>query len=249
MTACSSRNAVSRHGSSLAIPKCRHRVAYGVVAALALAVASSRATAGTIVYGNLGASGTNSVGSTTVDINGTSTPVYTALAQGFTTGNSLLTIESAKLGLFATTGTPVARTVSIWTDSGGSPGTKTFTSAFTNVGDVSAYSFSFSGATLSANTPYWLIPDTGLGEVLSWYVLLTNPSAQNGSGYSFVGTKSSAGSGTWNPLTFPGPGVTVSLTASDPGVVPEIDPNAIGGAMAFVTGALGWLERRRLARR
>lgn len=242
MTACASRSS-SRLGSWQRMSASRWLFVCGV--GVALAVAASGANAGTLVYGNLGASGTNSIGSASQDINGTSSPIYKTLGQGFTTGSSLLTIEKAELGIFVSP-PGQSRTVSIWTDSSGTPGTKTFTSSAVNVTD-GKMSFPFTGAALAANTSYWIIPDTQSGDTLSWYFNTTTPTGQNGSGYSFLGTKSLDTSNTWADYGFQG--LSMSLTASDPSVIPEIDPNAIGGVMAFVTGALGWLERRRLARR
>lgn len=204
-----------------------------VASVLCLVVQPARAT---VVFGNLGAAGTDAISGTNTDFGpGDSNEI--SLAQGFTTGSSsqYLTVTSVTLGLFATSTGTLDRTVSIFSDSSGVPGSAVFTSAVTPVGNTGTYTFNFSNAVLSPNTSYWVVPEGPA----SWYLNNSNtaPGGLNSSGYVSIGTKLLNTSTQWVNSTFPG--YTASVVA-----VPE--PMTIGLlAVAGLAGGITALRRRR----
>lgn len=205
------------------------------VAACSLAFASLPAEA-TVVFGNLGAAGTDAISGTNTDF-GPADSNEVSLAQGFTTGSSsqFLTVSSISLGLFAQSSGTVNRTVSIFSDVSGAPGAAVFTSAATPVGNTGTYVFNFSNATLNPSTSYWVVPEGPA----SWYLNNSNtaPAGLNSSAYVSTGTKLQNTSAQWVNATFPG--YTVSVVA-----VPE---PATVGLLAAVGLAGGFaLARRRL---
>lgn len=205
---------------------------------------SSPASAqGTVVYGNLGASGTGALSATNTDYGGGGQfDSIAKLAQGFTTGTSTqnLSVLSVTLGLFSNDA-PAARTVSIYTDNSGKPGTSLYTSASQDVTTTNLYTFNFTAAQLAASTTYWIVPSGPA----SWYLNKTfsTPDGLNGSGWTYAGVKEedTVSPGTWDDSL---PAYSLSITAG--AGVPEIDPSGLGSVIALVTGALGLLERRRL---
>lgn len=200
-----------------------------------LGLVSQRAEA-TVVFGNLGASGTDAISGTNTDF-GPADSNEVSLAQGFNTGSSSqdLTVTSISLGLFATSTGTENRTVSIFSDSAGVPGAAVYTSAVTAVGNTGTYTFNFSNAVLSPSTSYWVVPEGPA----SWYLNNGNsaPSGQNSSGYTSIGTKLQNTSSQWVNATFPG--YTVSVVA-----VPE--PTTVGLVVAAgLTGVVALVRRRR----
>jgi hypothetical protein len=170
-------------------------------AVLAMLLASASTARADVVYGNLGPAGAGSLSSTNTDF-GPTDPNERGIAQGFTVGSSstLRTIESITLGLFVD-GT-AQRTVSIYSDNAGVPGTSLFTSSAVTVGTNDKYTFPFSGATLSTNTSYWIVPEGPS----SWYFNTgpaSAPTGQNASGYSYLGTKQLNTSSQWVNADFP----------------------------------------------
>jgi hypothetical protein len=207
-----------------------------VVVVACLITSSSRAHAG-VVFGNLGASGTGALGGTNTDY-GPADAGELALAQGFNTGtSSLLDIQSVTLGLFlSNSGTSQNRTVSIFADSAGSPSSILYTSQALAVGDTGIYTFSFSGATLSASTPYWIVPSGSA----SWYLNADDsaPAGLNSSGYSFTSTKRDQPSVGW---TTPSP----NLSSYSVSVVAVPEPPALVLAGIAVSAAILGIGRRR----
>ncbi|MBU6171002.1 MAG: PEP-CTERM sorting domain-containing protein [Verrucomicrobia bacterium] len=186
--------------------------------------ATSSAAVSSVVYGNLG------VNEDAV-INNTNTVLTSSVlrAQGFTTGNTALTIQTIKLGLSADTSTNVS--VSIYSNISNRPGNLLFTSSSVSVSDQGTYSFSFTGAELLAVTSYWVRPDSDI----RWHISgdESSPEELNGSGYAFLGTKQSSNSGsTWSNSSLP---YSVSIAA-----VPE-PSSALLGAL----GMLALVRRRR----
>jgi hypothetical protein len=206
-----------------------------LIGSFAVALAPADAVA-TVVFGNLGSAGTDAISGTNTDF-GPGDPNEVSLAQGFTTGSSsqYLTVTSISLGLFATSTGTLNRTVSIFSDSSGVPGSAVFTSAVTPVGNTGTYAFNFSNAVLSPSTSYWVVPEGPT----SWYLNNANtaPAGLNSSGYVSIGTKLQNTSSQWVNATFPG--YTVSVVA-----VPE--PATVGLlAVAGLTGGLALVRRRR----
>jgi hypothetical protein len=207
-----------------------------VVALVVSGLVSGSIATAEVVFGNLGATGTAALSSTNTDFG--PTDGTRALAQGFTTGssNDYLTLQSITLGLFDNT-SPDLRTVSIYSNNAGSPGTSLFTSSSQAVTTTNKYTFTFANPKLNANTTYWIVP----GGPASWYVEngFTNPTEQNGSGYAFVGTRLST-VGTGGPWTSSGlTSYSVSIQA-----VPEPSTYAMAAIGAGVAGLMGWRRRK-----
>jgi len=156
---------------------------------------------------------------------------------------TLLDLQSITVGLFGTNVSTIPLTVSIYADSAGNPAaTPLFTSAVTQVGTTDKYTFSFTGASLSANTTYWVVPNGG-----SWYYNAGTPPApmaHNASGYTYVGGRESLSTGVTPASSVWDVGgnnrYSVSITA-----VPEPSTLTLAGiGLAMVVG----LEVRRRRR-
>ena len=188
-----------------------------------------------VVFGNLGASGTAALSDTNTDFG--AAVATKALAQGFTTGasNEFLTLQSIALGLFNDE-TPNVRTVSIYSNNSGNPGAPLYTSSSQAVTTAGVYTFSFANQQLDPNTTYWIVPEGPA----SWYINLdeTQPTGQNGSGYSYFGTvRSTTGaSGPWVSSSLQ---YSVSIQA-----VPEPSTYAMAAIGAGVAGLMSWRRRK-----
>ena len=205
-----------------------------LVVAVACLITSSSPARAEVVFGNLGATGSGALGGTNTDY-GSGDVGELALAQGFNTGtSSLLNIQSVTVGLFS--GTSANLSVSIYSDSSGSPGSILFGSAPVPVGNTGTYTFPFSGASLSASTSYWVVPEGPA----SWYLnaLDTTPAGLNSSGYSYTGTKRNQPSVGW---TTPSP----NLNSYSVSVVAVPEPPALVLAGIAVSAAILGIGRRR----
>lgn len=209
----------------------------GLVALFASSFGTARA--GVVVYGNLGASGTDALDGTSTDFGPSET--VKLFAQGFTTGSSasFLTVQSVTVGIFATnSGTSQPRTVSIYTSTGSGtaavPDSVLYTSATTMVGNTGKYTFNFAPVTLSANTDYWIVPEAPG----SWYFNFDNtaPSAQNSSGYAYLGTKRTLDNASW---------INAS-SAFSISIVPE--PNSVMFGLVGLAAATCIVRRRSAGR-
>lgn len=209
----------------------------GVAATLAAVTLCSLNARAEIVFGNLGATGTAALSDTTTDF-GPSAISTLALAQGFTTGTSNLTIQSVTLGLFgASTPNTVSRTVALYSNASNAPFESLFTSSAVDVGEQNKYTFNFTGVVLSPNTSYWIVPQQGS----SWYLNLdeSQPTGLNGSGYSYLGTRRQAIS---NPGIWANSSLPYSVTVE---AVPEPSSLVMAG---LGVGGLALLERSRRRR-
>lgn len=205
--------------------------AIALVVALAVPLGATAVHA-EVVFGNLGETGVGDISGTNTDIVPVATAAgqFSGLAQGFTTGSltEFLTLQSVTLGLFADVGVS-ARTVSLFTNAAGNPGTLVATSSPVNVGAAGLYTFDFGSIPLAANTGYWIVPQPDV----SWHVeaAFTNPTAENGSGYGSLGTRAQtfASGGNWTST-----GLTsyaVSVTA-----VPEPSTYALAATALCLCG-------------
>ena len=201
--------------------------------AAALGVSAAHAAPLTdVVFGNLGASGTNSVGNFNADVGNGSVPFLNA-AQGFTAASPNLAVTSVGLWLFGDGSIPT--TVGIFANNAGVPAASPlFTSSTVNVGAKALYQFSFSGANLTNGLSYWIRPVTATE--VSWYLGSAAPAQQNSSGYSYLGAAENSGAG-WGASTTN----TWSLTIS---AVPEPSTYAMAAIGAGVAGLMGWRRRK-----
>lgn len=209
------------------------RLLPAVIATAALVAASVgyAAPPTNVVLGNLGVSGTNSVGNFNADIGSGSDPFLLA-AQGFTAASPNLTVQSVGLWLFGSGTVPAS--VGIYSNSSGAPGTLLYTSSTVNISAKSLYQFSFSGANLSNGTSYWIVPQTSTE--ISWYLASAAPTQQNGSGYTFLGASQDIGSG-WTSVDATN---TFSVTVS---AVPEPSTYALAGIGLAAAGLMRWRRR------
>lgn len=229
--------------SSFALGSLARRMALAVLGLSALlAAAPARAD---VVFGNLNADNSRPLGATNTDLGDGVSGNTQWLAQGFATGSStLLDLQSVTVGLFGTSVGTVPITVSIYGDVSGNPGASPlFTSAVTQVGNTDKYSFSFTGATLQANTTYWVVPNEG-----SWYFNNGTPAApigQNSSGYSYVGARESLtlGATPQNAAWDVGGSNRYSVSVTS---VPE--PSTLALASIGVVAIVGLEARRRVRR-
>lgn len=213
-----------------------------VAAAISLAtVFGSAAAKADVAFGNLGASGTNALSTTSTDI----TPTY-RLAVPFTTGSSssFLKLESITVGLFYDNFETSSFGLSIYANNSGVPSsTIAATAPAQTIGTAGRYTFSFSNFQMAANTTYWIRPAVDL----SWYAPLTSPTpvAYNASGFSWSGTglASSDGGSTWNTDDLV---VNNGRYAFSVQAVPEPSTYAMA---AVAAGLFGWarFSRRRAA--
>lgn len=169
-------------------------------------------------------------------------------AQGFTTGSTLYTIESVDLPLGVTgagNGTPLLQ---IYSNNAGVPGSD-LGASFTNpsFGAQAVYNLSLTTPfALAANTSYWLVlsDTTSASQTkFNWYYsdAISTPTAQNGSGLTFLnGARSNNGGTNWSPNN------AFALTGITVNAVPE--PSTYALAM-ITTGFIALLRRRQKARK
>jgi hypothetical protein len=184
---------------------------FKILAIAAMAMVSSASAQAGVVLSNMGANGlTDTSDIFNGDIQGTA-----RLASGFTTGSVAQILDWVSIVGFNNDVTQ--KTVAIFSDNAGNPGTVFATSAPRNVGTKDVLKFDFTGVTLAANTKYWVLPELGL----SWYLnnSFAQPSAQNGSGFTHSGVRRSDDSGSsWYTTASP---FTLAVSTSDLPPVPE----------------------------
>lgn len=209
------------------------------MAAVAFCSLNARAE---IVFGNLGATGTTAISTTTTDLGQQKPNDVNWLAQGFNTGaSSNLIVDSVTIGVFGSSAGTVPLTVSIFSGSGNVPGTALYTSAATNVGLENKYTFAFTGAVLQPNTDYYVVPNGG-----SWYWNTGSPAApegQNSSGYTYTRTVESQAQTTTpaGPWVDPASSNRYSVTLT---AVPE--PSTVGLAGVGILGVAVMKRRRKV---
>jgi hypothetical protein len=215
------------------------KIAFGVC----LLAASAQSVRAEVVFGNLGSTGAGGLNGSSTDIVAVATAEgeYSGLAQGFTTGSltNFLQLQSVVLGLFAEVGVP-ARTVSLFSNNGGVPGTQLAVSNAVSVGAQAKYTFSFSNYQLDASTSYWIVPQPDVSWHLSQPVAV--PIERNSSGYTYLGSaqKTFESGNAWsNPAD--DNRFSVSVQA-----VPE--PSTVALGIAGVAGLVAFRLRRRMNR-
>lgn len=208
---------------------------FKIVVFAAMAMVSSVSAQAAVVLSNMGANGLT-------DTSGTlSTDITTGglLASGFTTGSVAQQLDWVSLVVL--NNGSATKTVALYSNNGaGAPGSSLATSTATTVGSTKGvYTFNFSGNSLTANTQYWILPETGL----KWYRGFSDadPTAQNGSGFTFAGVRRSQDSGgTWAVRS---QRYNISVSSSDvpppPSAIPE---PALTSLLCF--GGIALIRRR-----
>ena len=212
-----------------------------VVMIVLFAVASSFSAQGAavsrVVFSNIDSTDENFGTSSTADNITASAP----FASGFITGSVAQKLDS--ISLVVSTLDSTSKTVGLYADNGGFPGTFIKFSEPTAVTSKNVYTFSFDNQTLAANTKYWALPEAGL----SWFRTspLTSAAEQNGSGFASAGDVRFSVSGWSNNA----PRRAISITSTDdaglppppppPDVVPE---PALTSLLCF--GGIALIRRR-----
>jgi hypothetical protein len=187
---------------------------FRIFAIAALAMVSSASVQAAVVLSNMGSSGLEDT-SSTVNTNITNEAL---LASGFKTGSVAQQLDW--VSIVAENITPGTKSVQIFSNNAGNPGSSIASSTGIAVGSKGVYQFNFSGVTLVANTTYWVLPQSGM----KWYVPTGNavPTAQNSSGFTYEGTRFTE-EGDWLASGF-NYSIAVSTTSDEPpppGPVPE----------------------------
>jgi hypothetical protein len=200
-----------------------------VAALLSLAASSvcQAAPITNVVFGNLGASGTNGV----TDFSQAISDDF-RMAQGFTAASPNLTVQSVSLWL---SGSSTTASVQIYDAESiippGGPGDPIATSNSQTINAKGLYQFSFGGVDLTNGTNYWIVPN---GDV-SWYLADGAPTQQNVSGYAYTGTLQR--SFQWEPAGTNAVSVSIS-------VVPEPSACALAALGFGVAGVARWRRCR-----
>lgn len=221
-----------------------------VAASLLMAVAAVPSAQAEIVLGNLGSSGTNAprpIGPAGTNPAGTSAAVNRALAMGFVNKNDpYMALSSVTLGLSNTTASPatVSRSIVVYNDAGGVPGTVFATSnpVVTSGTAAALYTFTFPEdvGVMKANRKYWVVPSEFTR--VNWFRTegLQDPVPFNDSGYTYAGALRKNSTNQW--VTANQPNYSFSLAVIP---VPESSTLTLAG-IGLVIG--GWTVRRRQRR-
>lgn len=189
-----------------------YRLVFSAVLAGLLSFCHLGSASADVVFGNLGASGTGALGGTNTDIG---PGVNDYIAQGFTAASPNLSLTTVSLGLFGATEGTVPATVAIYADNFGVPAASPlFTSDTVNVGGKNTYTFTYSGANLTAGATYWVVPQSDV----SWYLNSPGsaPIGQNSSGYVFVNTLENIGGSGWTTAGSNRYSISVAATVPEP---------------------------------
>ena len=217
------------------------------IGGLSLSAAHAEPVGPIDIYGNLGSVNVTTTSNTVGYLSIAQANQYQA--QGFSVGpqvgNTAWNIQTIDVGL-GSTGTP-SPVVRIFSNVSGAPGSAL--ASFTTASAVSAKQvYSFTGSFVAQqNTSYWVVlsnANSASLESYEWYSndAFTQPSQNNASGVSYLGTQESNDLGPWSTTL---PSLSIAIYAeSTATAVPEIDPSSFGSALALLAGSLGLLERR-----
>ena len=217
-----------------------------ILTGAALAVGSANAA---IVFGNLGATGSNAIQPGT----GLTLTPATWRAIGFKPGGTDLVLNTATIGLSTTTSGTAIFQLDLYDDNAGIPGMSLFSTQQTLLANTTAQPFTFTlNQTLTAGQTYWLVGQrvggSGNNSTLSWRgpgpTGSVAPTGQNASGWASLGNTTGITSqndgATWGS-TGTGASSAISLTASP---IPE--PGTWAAMAIFAGGAAyaGWRRRQ-----
>lgn len=208
---------------------------------------TAEATPLTLVFGNLGSSGTAALSSSSF----ATVPAEGRLAVGFTIGGSSnVVLDSVELGLWFAE--PLTAGVALMTSAGSGTSAQPSGSIIATSGGpfasplpVTLVSFPFLPRPSLSPGSYWLVFGSNDGET-NWVFSNSGatPGPQNSSNWTALSPVTKSSTSPYTTWTASGDSA-VSLNVYVLESVPEIDPSGIGSAMAFVAGATGLLERRR----
>lgn len=213
-----------------------------ILAGTVLAVGSTNAA---IVFGNLGASGSDAIRNS----GGFSLSTGTWRAIGFTTDAINLVLNSATIGLETTTAGSADIRLDLYSNNSGAPGSSLFNTSLTLAGNTAVAPVTFSlNQTLTAGTTYFIVAQQTGGSATTFWrqrdASGVSPTALNGSGWSnlgnFTAQRSLDNGGSW-AATGSGAGSAISLDASP---IPE--PGTWAAMAIFAGGAAfaGWRRRQ-----
>lgn len=215
------------------------RSLFAIAVGLCLVTGSARASQ--VVFGNLGSDGSDAILSTSTLITSSAW-----IAQGFSTGASTtrLFVDQIVLGLEDNGAGAVNTTISIWSNSGGSPGSLLATSSSQSVSAETKYTFVFGAFELTPSTSYWVVlKDAGS----RWNFASSEeaPSQQNSSGYSYLGTIRTTNAGSsWTSSSL-NTIASLSISASQASPEPIPEPGTWAAAALLVSAAAYARWRRR----
>jgi hypothetical protein len=201
-----------------------------------------------VVFGNLGASGTNSLDSGSIAQVGSTIAAAPGnqFATAFVTGTdaNFLTLTAINLGLGDVPVYSSAK-VSLVADNEGSPTGTVLGTQTLGLGPNGMFSFNVGILPLSANTKYWVKVEDPTASDPSYFSWLRNlgdvsPSGQNSSGYSFPADgamRSLTGGSSWSAY---GSGSTLALSIT---AVPEPSTYALAGIGVVAAGLMRWRRR------
>ena len=205
--------------------------------AFLIAATASAVPTSSVVFGNLGANGTDGLDATNTDITST-----VKLGVAFNTGNSSsLYLTSITIGAFSSATDNY--TLSIYTGSSTAPSATLVATSSLNIvnQDSGLFTFNFSGVTFDANTTYWVLPEQGL----SWYANadFSTGIEQNGSGYIGIANRRSNDAGsTWSNYSVP---YSISIQAVS---APVPEASTYGIALGGLAIAAAVVRRRKQAK-
>jgi hypothetical protein len=214
----------------------------GVSAVLLLAAGS--ASAGIVVYGNLGNSGTGAI-ATSGGVPLTTGTNWRAI--GFTVGGTNTFLETATIGLNVNSAGPADVRLDLYSNNAGVPGTSLFNTTQTVSANTLNLPVTFNlNQTLTSGSTYWIVAQkTGGAGAVGWRGPdpTAAPTPRNASGWANLGNATGITS-TDNGATWGSTGNGSSSSISLVAVVPEPSAIAILAAAAGM-GAMVRLRRSR----
>jgi hypothetical protein len=214
-----------------------------IVALIAMAVflVAAGVAQASVIYGNIG-SLAQSTNNTAGFMNGDQPNQFQA--QGFTVGSNAGSLNTIVLGLSANLTSPNSL-LELYSNNAGSPGSLLETFTLTNGPVLTKQTYTFNGSYLmSANTSYWVVlsvANADSSNSIYWYAASSflNPSGQNGSGLTYLGTKERNDvGGTWTTTL---PSMSINLDGTMTNTVPEPSTYVLLG---IALGVVGFARRR-----
>ena len=194
-----------------------------------------------VVLGNLGSTGTGSIGSAGYSFNAS---LDNTIAIPFVTGPAAADLSSVVIGLGNNVPGAATATASLYTDLSGLPGGPLSWSNSQNMSFGQIGTITFADPTpysLAANTPYWIVVSPGPYD-FNWLEALPNvaPTVQNASGWSYPVAGAQCTNDGWTAI---GSQNSFSVNAA---VVPE-PATCIMALAGLACGSYAMFRRRKRA--